>query len=629
MSGNNLQILPREAFVRASLLNLQKAFLRDCRLGQIDQLAFSGLTNLVELDLSGNLLTAVPSLTYVPYLRELSLARNPIQKIDSKAFKDVPNLVKLDLSKCELRTLAQGAFDGLDLLSNLRLDSNHLSEMRPRTVETLRKLSEVTFHENPWHCDCRLRPLRDWLAAANVAILVQPTCAEPRRLAYRELADIDPDDLACRPEMLIPPRWRVVEAPAGGNISLSCRAGGVPTPALFWAWGGRPVLDGTTLGPAGLNSRVIVKEEDSGLNERRSTLYLPDAREGESAEFTCVAQNKAGSAEANFSLRVTPATAGVASLGSGQIVGLGAALVILVLFILLLVFMLLIRLRRSSSSSSKTPTPGSEGGSAVASNGKSSGSGGIPGTAESDAVSGSKSPESRAENGTNAVQKPPRSTDIPYTTNHYDGGGSVMCSQGYVPSRGVTNSAATALHRNPDLVPEGDMAIGGEENPSPTGVRLPGRSTEVDRGLPRYSAEWERTHPGRVWESGTEAAPDGHEIRRAVALCPSSTGASFERGIDASDRTPIIGEVPGSAHSDQEEEDDPRTEPVSRYDHGAYPPDYGLPVLPPQITTPDAKTLRVWQRGVPVLPPVTALKRVLGSRDSPDEGYQEGCATDV
>ncbi|ALC38949.1 kek1 [Drosophila busckii] len=46
----------------------------------------------------------------------------------------------------------------------------------------------------------------------------------------------------------------------------------------------------------------------------------------------------------------------------------------------------------------------------------------------------------------------------------------------------------------------------------------------------------------------------------------------------------------------------------------------------------NAKTIRVWQKGgVPVLPPVTALKRALisSSRNSPDEGYQEGCGTDV
>ena len=64
LSGNNLQILPREVFARHGLTNLQRLHLSDCNLGQIDPSAFRGLSNLVELNLSGNLLTAVPTATF-------------------------------------------------------------------------------------------------------------------------------------------------------------------------------------------------------------------------------------------------------------------------------------------------------------------------------------------------------------------------------------------------------------------------------------------------------------------------------------------------------------------------------------------------------------------------------------
>ena len=63
MSGNNLNNLPRDMFMRAKLLNLQKVYLSNCRIGQIDDKALHGLTNLVELDLSHNLLTSIPSQT--------------------------------------------------------------------------------------------------------------------------------------------------------------------------------------------------------------------------------------------------------------------------------------------------------------------------------------------------------------------------------------------------------------------------------------------------------------------------------------------------------------------------------------------------------------------------------------
>ena len=73
LGGNNLQILPREVFSRHGLLNLQKLKLSHCKIGQIDPTAFRGLTNLVELDLSSNLLTSVPTPTFSGDLTVLSV----------------------------------------------------------------------------------------------------------------------------------------------------------------------------------------------------------------------------------------------------------------------------------------------------------------------------------------------------------------------------------------------------------------------------------------------------------------------------------------------------------------------------------------------------------------------------
>lgn len=37
-------------------------------------------------------------------------------------------------------------------------------------------LHGLSLHDNPWHCDCGLRPLRDWLVRTNVARLYEPVC---------------------------------------------------------------------------------------------------------------------------------------------------------------------------------------------------------------------------------------------------------------------------------------------------------------------------------------------------------------------------------------------------------------------------------------------------------------------
>ena len=95
LSGINLQILSREVFARHGLLNLQKLHLSSCKIGQIDPTAFRGLTNLVELNLSGNLLTSVPTATFAGKLLQ---NQNIIFSIFFRYYYTVVHLLLLLLS---------------------------------------------------------------------------------------------------------------------------------------------------------------------------------------------------------------------------------------------------------------------------------------------------------------------------------------------------------------------------------------------------------------------------------------------------------------------------------------------------------------------------------------------------
>ena len=72
MSGNVIPLLMSQQFSALGLLNLQRISMSRCGLVQIDGHAFGGLTNLVELDLSQNLLKEVkkkiPSIVFNPGL---------------------------------------------------------------------------------------------------------------------------------------------------------------------------------------------------------------------------------------------------------------------------------------------------------------------------------------------------------------------------------------------------------------------------------------------------------------------------------------------------------------------------------------------------------------------------------
>lgn len=533
LSGNNLQILGREVFVKTGLLNVQRLYLRSCHLGQIDDMALRGLTNLVELDLSNNLLTTIPSGAFngVPYLRDLTLAKNPIQKIEPRAFKPLAGLVKLDMSNCALQTISPKAFEGIELLEALKLNGNKLRELRPKTVENFAKLRAVELHDNPWYCDCHMRLTKIWLTEKNIPYPIAPMCTGgPERIVHRTFSELDLDDFACKPSIRMDNRH--VEAGTGDNITVFCRVESVPEASVSWYGNGRLLINNSIINSY---QRVLIVE--SGSFEKRSTLIVTNAQETDSGDFYCIAENRAGNAEANYTIHVSYRMAGMASLGSTQIVGLSAALVILILFILMIILVLLVRLRRQPYSDSKTP-----GQVEVVANGSVVNKPTTPVSVETSTFVEKK------ETMSNFVQKPP---PVPESPIGYEG-----------PNQPVLVPFAAPIS-NPDLIND---------------TREDGRPASGEyRAVPS-----EGLYPASVWEEGF--------LGRASSL-------------DACDRTPIVEHV----------ED--------------YPPDYGLPI-PGGAPPPSAKTLRVWQRGVPVLPPVNALKRVL-TRNSPDEGYQEGCGTDV
>ncbi|XP_044733328.1 leucine-rich repeat-containing protein 24 [Chrysoperla carnea] len=644
MTGNNLQILPREIFNRAGLLNLQKVYLRSCRLGQIDDQAFKGLKNLVDLDLSYNLLTAVPSATfdYIPLLRELTLSNNPISKIESYAFRNVPGLVKLDLSQCELQTIAPRAFEGLDLLETLKLNNNKLTELQPRTVDSLNRLHRVELHENPWICDCRLRAAKLWLTDNNIPYPVPPVCVGgPDRILRRTFAELRVDDFACKPEIL--PVSRYIETTTGANATVVCRAGAVPAANVNWYWNGRLLQNNTAFSSY---QKIYIFED--GHFEKRSTLILTNAQETDSSEFYCVAENRAGNAEANFTLHVSMQTAGMATLGSSQIVGLSAALVILILFILLIILVLLVRLRRMPTVETKTPGQ-LEVVTVVHRNGGTTTMKPVTTPIESSSFADQKLGVNTNDNNNpncNPVQKPPRLTELSYTTANYNGGGSIMN-----PGTCVVSPSSTSGN-NPDLINDTKR----EDTETSHGVM----EAESERpGSGEYRNVCESLYPSGLWEQPLDGSTDKYLQR--IINNSSTPGYSYD------DKTPIIGEAMGMSGISSDDPDEcfeqqqPQHSIINNRVHPAatstassghyntaasgYPPDYGLPIIPgggdpngpvpmvpPHVQMPtNAKTLRVWQKGgVPVLPPVTALKRALtSSRNSPDEGYQEGYGTDV
>ena len=131
-------------------------------------------------------------------LMVLSLNTNPITKLNSRSFRSLQQLIKLDLSFCQISSMAEGAFDNMNSLQRLYLEGNRLRTIGD-TIKFPVTLHGISLHNNPWHCDCHLKKLREWLVRSNVPRKTEPVCVSPERLEGFKVSIVSGGEFACLP----------------------------------------------------------------------------------------------------------------------------------------------------------------------------------------------------------------------------------------------------------------------------------------------------------------------------------------------------------------------------------------------------------------------------------------------
>lgn len=525
ISGNDLQILHKDSFEKG--LDLQKIYIRSCRIGQVDRYAFRGLTNVIEIDLSDNLLTHVPSQAFddVPYLRNISLARNPIQKVEAFAFQRVNQLQRLDLSYCQIQSIRPKAFDNLVNLEYLKLHDNQLQQLPTDTLESLVHLRSVELHNNNWICDCYLRPVKIHLFEKINLPPQKILCSGgPERLRNLSLMDLDAEDLACKPS--IKTDVRNVEASIGANATLECRIESDPVATITWYFGNKPVPNDTIYDNGG--QRLFILESEDDTFDKRSRLVLTHVEENNAGEYHCVAENRAGHAEANFTLYTTASTNTLIALGGSNINVITIALGCLIVFMLIVIVTLLKRIRYSSYD-------------------------------DNDDDDDKVKKQSEKTNSIDTSSQKSHDSEI-----KSESGKAFTVTSDLSYSRSLSD-IGNPTFSNPDLI-----------NGAPN-TRDSACITPITRPISDYCHNWQRSY----------AMP----ASRAV----STSGFAYDLPHD---RAPMVVDTMSAGSGS----DDVFTH--SRMSD--YPPDYGLPILPEHevASQPCAKTLKVWQRGVPVFPPM-------------------------
>lgn len=302
LRNNRLTILPRGAFIDTGLVNLQKVWMNFCKLRLLEKGAFEKLANLVELDLSDNYLNAVPTaaLSDISGIRNLYLARNNLGPLSPSIFITVPSLVRLDLSYNNVTSIHSQTFKTLSRLEVLKLSGNYLTTLSVNVLKPLVALHGLHVDNNPWHCDCHLRLLRQWLFQRNVAASIPPYCDSPQRLKGRRWQTLGEDEFVCVP--LVTAVAQRVLAAHGDNVSLACRVETDPNAAVTWLVDDRPVINTS----AQTDQRYRVLELVAPKRDARvSNLTIAGAAAQDQGIYRCVAENKAGRVETNLTLKVS------------------------------------------------------------------------------------------------------------------------------------------------------------------------------------------------------------------------------------------------------------------------------------------------------------------------------------
>lgn len=292
---------------------LQELYLTRDGIDSIALGAFRHTRNLQKLDLEGNALAAVPTRAFEPlaYLRVLILSGNPLSRLPADAFRPLVSLEMLELENCRLDYVDPRALQTLVHLGQLNIINNALRTVEAATEQYLPPaLKVLRAHNNPWHCDCRLRWLRLWLARPQInwefAGDSRPICSSPAIVANIPWTHLKPDQFAC------PSRIETgingtnggsteLRSDQGGNVTFQCRVFGDPRPIIEWMKGSQSVQ--ATNGRHNAHVfNVIATDERTGEQYVLSTLLLHKAYVDNIGEYRCVAENSAGRSEVMFKL---------------------------------------------------------------------------------------------------------------------------------------------------------------------------------------------------------------------------------------------------------------------------------------------------------------------------------------
>ncbi|XP_036067010.1 chondroadherin-like protein, partial [Oryzias melastigma] len=192
LNHNQLVYIPNMVF--QGLQNIKWLRMGHNSLNNLAPEAFAGLFTLNRLSLEHNELQFFPTQTMMrlPEVTRLDMSYNPMTYLGEEAVS-MKKLRHLLLHHMSLQDLSDQAFSKAPFLSHVDLSFNQLRYIEP--LSGPKELNVLNLNGNPIHCNCYLKPLKEWATARGVRLL--GACTGPPHLSEELLQEVSSSDLRC------------------------------------------------------------------------------------------------------------------------------------------------------------------------------------------------------------------------------------------------------------------------------------------------------------------------------------------------------------------------------------------------------------------------------------------------
>jgi hypothetical protein len=322
LSNNRIAEIRKNELSNNNLFNLHKLIIANATLELVDTEAFSGLSILIELDLSYNDIKVIHAGTFHPLIkiRKILLHDNALITISDRTFENLMHLSHVELNNNKIATVGEQAFLNVPLRT-IYLGNNRLQRLNVVTFSNLAHLSSLTLDGNMWNCTCELKEFRNFVK--DKKLTSETKCHYPDKLRGKMWNDIDEDEFACRPRIV--PRGSSHVKATRENETIKCHVSGSPRPTVEWIFNKRSLRESEhhkihTFEPIGsqrtdilhlVNSELtIVGLRSSDVGKYLSTfcLFFTNCCNFYFAagKYICKASNRGGDDEYEFNLEINP-----------------------------------------------------------------------------------------------------------------------------------------------------------------------------------------------------------------------------------------------------------------------------------------------------------------------------------